>query len=51
MPGTPDTRNQVNESIRVRDLMFMQTLFERAMSNIVFVKDSFRETAETGEQP
>jgi len=50
MPGTPDTRNQVNESIRVRDLMFMQTLFERVMSNIVFVKDSFRETAKTGEQ-
>lgn len=46
MPGSPDTRNQVNESISVRDLMFMQTLFERAMSNIVFLKQNFQEAEE-----
>ena len=45
MPDSPDTRNQANESIRVRDLMFMQTLFERAMSNIVFVEQSLKERA------
>ena len=44
MPGSEDTRNQVNESIAIRDLMFMQTLYERVMSNIVFSPKSFRES-------